>query len=63
MNIQGKLRAASWAPRHKEAEVSRKPRPEALPFGLAFYAQDSFEKSLAKITLADLVSEIRHNEH
>jgi hypothetical protein len=41
--------------------VSRGLKPCLL--GLVSQAQDSFEKSLAKTIHADVVSEIRHNEH
>ena len=43
VNIQGMLRAASWAPGHKDAQVSCQPRPEACLSDLLSQAQDSFE--------------------
>jgi hypothetical protein len=46
--------------RRAQVSVSRGLKP--CLSDLLSQAQDSFEKSLAKTTLADLVSEIRHNE-
>ena len=48
-------------PAHKRCPVSR--HLKECMSGLLSQAQSSFERSLAKITLADLVGQIRHKTH
>ena len=48
-------------PAEKQCQVSRNLKECML--GLLSQAQDGFEKSLAKITLADLVAQIRQKTH